>query len=114
MGSLTVRVLNRLFTEDSFPTLAGSLLNNCWVIPKNAPPCKRDVQWSDRKELEDGGYAHFRISVEAGESRGEASVYVQDAARRVDDAEWKKAAWELFGTHSGLHVLAPDGSTVER
>ncbi len=89
-------------------------MNNSWVIPKNAPAGKRDVQWSDKLELEDGGYTHFRISVDEGEGRGEASVYVQDASRRMDDAEWKKAAWGLFGTHDGLQVLGPDGSTVER
>jgi hypothetical protein len=88
-------------------------LNNCWVIPKNAPAGKRDVQWSDKLELEDGGYAQFRISVDEGESRGQATVYVQDATRRMDDVEWKKAAWGLFGTHSGLQVVAPDGSLVE-
>src|SRR4051812_27061764 len=34
-------------------------LNLCWVIPKNAPACKRDVQFTDKLELEDGGYDEF-------------------------------------------------------
>ena len=88
-------------------------MNNCWVIPKNAPAGKRDVQWSDKRELEDGGYAKFKISVEKGETRGEASVYVQDVTRRMDAAEWQKAAWGLFGSDTGLQVFRPDGSSVE-
>ena len=89
-------------------------MNNCWVIPKNAPACKRDVQWSDRLELEDGGYAEFRISVDDGETRGEATVYVQDPQRNMSAVDWDKAAWGLFGAHTGLKIFRPDGSAVER
>lgn len=89
-------------------------MNNCWVIPKNAPACKRDVQWSDKLELEDGGYTEFRISVEEGGSRGEASVYVQDSQRNMNAVDWDKAAYGLFGAHSGLQVFRLDGSAVER
>jgi hypothetical protein len=88
-------------------------LNNCWVIPKNAPACKRDVQWSDQLELEDGGYAKFRITVNTGDTRGEGLVYVQDATRKIDSVEWAKAAWGLFGTHVALQVFRADGSSVD-
>ncbi|MEO8336238.1 MAG: hypothetical protein ABI664_14765 [bacterium] len=111
---MTARILNRLFTDDSFSSSAGPHVNNCWVIPKNAPVCKRDVQWSDKLELEDGGYTEFRISVDDGGSRHEASVYVQDAQRALNSVDWNKAAWGLFGAHSGLRVCHPDGSSVER
>jgi hypothetical protein len=87
-------------------------LNNCWVIPKNAPAGKRDVQWSDKLELEDGGYAKYRITVDEGETVAEAAVYVQDSTRTMDAIEWAKAAWGLFGAHVGLQVFRPDGSAV--
>ena len=83
-------------------------MNLCWIIPKNAPACRRDVQWTDQLELEDGGYAKYRITVE----EGEAIVYVQDAKRIVDAIEWMKAAWNLFGSHTSLQVFRPDGSPV--
>jgi hypothetical protein len=92
---------------------AGHPLNNCWIIPKNAPACRRDVQWSDQRELEDGGYAKYRITVNAGETRGEGLVYVQDSTRKMEAAEWDKAAWGLFGAHTELEVFRPDGSNVE-
>jgi hypothetical protein len=90
----------------------GSHLNNCWIIPKNAPACRRDVQPSDQLELQDGGYAKFRISVNEGDDREEATVYVQGWPRKMEAAEWTKAAWGLFGAHSALQVLQPDGSIV--
>ncbi len=87
-------------------------MNICWIIPKNAPAGSRDVQFTDKRELEDGGYAKFRISVGDGEQRKEALVYVQDAARKIESAEWVKAAWALFGAHTGLEIFRPDGSSV--
>ena len=87
-------------------------MNNCWIIPKNAPACRRDVQWTDQLELEDGGYAKYRIAVTEGVSQGEGFVYVQDAIRKVNAVDWKKAAWELFGSYTGLQVFCPDGSLV--
>ena len=89
-------------------------MNLCWVIPKNAPACKRDVQWTDKLELEDGGYSEFRIAVGEGESREEATVYVQDSQRTLSAVDWDKAAWGLFGAHGKVEVFHLDGSTVER
>jgi len=86
-------------------------LNNCWIIPKNAPACRRDVQPSDQLELQDGGYAKFRISVN-GEATREATVYVQGWPRKIDASEWTKAAWGLFGAHSAVHVVHPDGTVI--
>jgi hypothetical protein len=83
-------------------------VNLCWIIPKNAPACRRDVQWTDQLELEDGGYAKYRITVE----EGEAIVYVQDSKRIIDAIEWAKAAWNLFGSQNSLQVFRPDGSPV--
>jgi hypothetical protein len=87
-------------------------LNNCWIIPKNAPACRRDVQPSDQLELQDGGYAKFRISVNDGADHGEATVYVQGWPRKVEASEWTKAAWGLFGAHTGLKVAHPDGTII--
>ncbi|MEO5816912.1 MAG: hypothetical protein ABIT20_16705 [Gemmatimonadaceae bacterium] len=89
-------------------------MNNCWVIPKNAPAGKRDVQHADKRELEDGGYAKYRIAVNEGEDRAEATVYVQDPTRKMSVAEWTKAAWGLFGAHTALEIFHPDGSIVEQ
>lgn len=85
-------------------------MNNCWIIPRNAPACKRDVQPADRLELQDGGYAKLRISVNEEANGGQ--VYVQGWPREVAASEWTKAAWGLFGAHTGLQVFHPDGSTV--
>ena len=85
---------------------------NCWIIPKNAPACWRDVQPSDQLELQDGGYAKFRITVTDGALPKEASVYVQGWPREVAISEWVKAAWGLFGAHTALQVFRPDGTPV--
>lgn len=69
------------------------------------------MQWSDQLELEDGGYAKFRISVNQDESTL-ASVYVQGWPRIVEPDEWEKAAWGLFGAHTGLRIYQPDGTPV--
>jgi hypothetical protein len=94
--------------------LTGSRVsNNCWIVPRNAPACRRDVQPSDQKELQDGGYAKFRIAVDQDAECKEAAVYVQGWPREVDTSEWVKAAWGLFGAHTALQVFRPDGSTLD-
>jgi hypothetical protein len=86
-------------------------MNLCWIIPRNAPPCRRDVQPSDKKELQDGGYAEFRLAVDEGDDQRQGSVYVQERPNGVTSTDWAKAARGLFSAER-FQVFRLDGSPL--
>ena len=84
----------------------------CWVVPHNAPACRRDILSFDKRELQDGGYDEYRVVVDDTGDPKRGSVYVQRICGELSRDEWLRAARGLFGSHSTLQVFRPDGSLL--